>query len=101
MSATSWFETVPNIPYEGPNSDNPLAFTHYNADEMVAGKTMRDHLRFAVCYWHAMRGTGADPLGWVAGRCQGRWPTTKCRRPIKPWTPCLNLSPSWGLSVLP
>ena len=33
MSATSWFENVPNIPYEGPNSDNPLAFTHYNADE--------------------------------------------------------------------
>ena len=63
MSATSWFENVPNIPYEGPNSDNPLAFTHYNADEMVAGKTMRDHLRFAVCYWHAMRGTGADPFG--------------------------------------
>ena len=63
MSATSWFETVPNIPYEGPNSDNPLAFTHYNADEMVAGKSMRDHLRFAVCYWHAMRGTGADPFG--------------------------------------
>ena len=63
MSATSWFETVPIIPYEGPNSDNPLAFTHYNADEMVAGKSMRDHLRFAVCYWHAMRGTGADPFG--------------------------------------
>jgi xylose isomerase len=63
MSATSWFENVPNIPYEGPNSDNPLAFTHYNADEMVAGKSMRDHLRFAVCYWHAMRGTGADPFG--------------------------------------
>ena len=63
MSATSWFENVPNIPYEGLNSDNPLAFTHYNADEMVAGKSMRDHLRFAVCYWHAMRGTGADPFG--------------------------------------
>ena len=63
MSATSWFENVPHIPYEGPNSDNPLAFTHYNADEMVAGKSMRDHLRFAVCYWHAMRGTGADPFG--------------------------------------
>ena len=63
MSARSWFENVPNIPYEGPNSDNPLAFTHYNADEMVAGKSMRDHLRFAVCYWHAMRGTGADPFG--------------------------------------
>ena len=63
MSKKEWFEGLQSIPYEGPGSDNPLAFTHYNADEMVAGKSMRDHLRFAVCYWHAMRGTGADPFG--------------------------------------
>ena len=55
----TWFPEVHQIPFEGPDSQNPLAFTHYNADEVVAGKTMRDHLRFAVCYWHAMRGTGA------------------------------------------
>ena len=78
MSATSWFENVPHIPYEGPNSDNPLAFTHYNADEMVAGKSMRDHLRFAVCYWHAMRGTGADPFG--VGRRSMPWSVAKDER---------------------
>ena len=42
----TWFPEVQQIPFEGPDSQNPLAFTHYNADEVVAGKTMRDHLRF-------------------------------------------------------
>ena len=59
----TWFPEVQHIPFEGPESQNPLAFCHYHADEVVAGKTMRDHLRFAVCYWHSMRGTGADPFG--------------------------------------
>src|SRR5207237_10822384 len=57
------FADVPRIKYEGPDSTNPLAFRHYNPDEVVEGKSMRDHLRFAVCYWHTFRGTGADPFG--------------------------------------
>jgi xylose isomerase len=57
------FPDVPKIKYEGPDSTNPLAFRHYNPDEMVEGKSMRDHLRFAVCYWHTFRGTGGDPFG--------------------------------------
>ena len=65
------FPKVARINYEGPNSRNPLAFRHYNADEVVAGKTMRDHLRFAVVYWHTFRGTGADPFG--AGTMQRPW----------------------------
>jgi xylose isomerase len=59
----AFFPDVPKISFEGPTSKNPLAFRHYNADEVVAGKTMRDHLRFAVCYWHTFRGTGSDPFG--------------------------------------
>lgn len=59
----TWFPEIHQIQYEGSESQNPLAFTHYNADEVVAGQTMREHLRFAVCYWHSMRGTGADPFG--------------------------------------
>lgn len=54
---------VPAIAFEGPESRNPLAFRHYNPDEKVGSKTMREHLRFAGAYWHAMRGTGADPFG--------------------------------------
>jgi xylose isomerase len=57
------FFDVEKIKYEGPDSKNPLAFRHYNADEKVEGKAMRDHLRFAVCYWHTFRGTGSDPFG--------------------------------------
>ncbi len=51
------------IAYEGVDSDNPLAFHYYDADRVVAGRPMKDHLRFAVAYWHTMRGTGSDPFG--------------------------------------
>src|SRR5262245_33135584 len=56
----AFFPDVPKVRYEGPDSKNPLAFRHYNADELVDGKPMKDHLRFAVCYWHTFRGTGSD-----------------------------------------
>jgi xylose isomerase len=58
-----FFPDVPQIKFEGPESRNPLAFKHYDADATVAGKTMREHLRFAACYWHSMTGSGADPFG--------------------------------------
>jgi xylose isomerase len=58
-----YFPDVSKIKYEGPDSKNALAFRHYNPDELVEGKPMRDHLRFAVCYWHTFRGTGGDPFG--------------------------------------
>jgi len=57
------FPEVEKIAYEGPESKNPLAFRWYNPDEIVEGKTMRDHMRFSVVYWHTFRGTGADPFG--------------------------------------
>ncbi|KAF0095473.1 MAG: xylose isomerase [Puniceicoccaceae bacterium 5H] len=57
------FPNVPKIPYEGPKSRNPLAFKHYNRDEVVAGKSMAEHLRFAGAYWHVMRGELSDPFG--------------------------------------
>ncbi len=57
------FPDVSKIQYEGPESKNPLAFRWYNEDEIVEGKTMKEHLRFSVVYWHTFRGTGADPFG--------------------------------------
>jgi xylose isomerase len=59
----SAFSEVSKIKYEGPQSKNPLAFRFYNESEVVAGKTMKDHFRFSVAYWHTMRGTGSDPFG--------------------------------------
>ena len=68
---TTAFKNITNIKYEGPASKNPLAFKHYNAEKRVEGKTMREHLRFAVVYWHTFRGTGSDPFG--AGTMQRPW----------------------------
>jgi xylose isomerase len=58
-----FFPEVTRIKFEGPDSRNPLAFRHYNESETVEGKSMKEHLRFAVCYWHTFRGTGSDPFG--------------------------------------
>src|SRR6516162_7795855 len=58
-----FFPEVEKIRYEGPDSRNPLSFRHYNPDEKVEGKTMKEHLRFAVAYWHTLRNTGSDPFG--------------------------------------
>src|SRR5690606_15793289 len=59
----AYFPDIPKIVYEGPKSKNSLAFKHYNPDEIVEGKTMREHLRFAAAYWHVMRNTLSDPFG--------------------------------------
>ncbi len=58
-----YFPGVKKIKFEGPDSRNPLAFKHYNPDEVVLGKTMAEHLRFAVCYWHTFKNLGADQFG--------------------------------------
>jgi xylose isomerase len=58
-----YFPQVGKIPFEGPGSKNPLAFKYYDETKIVAGKTMKEYLRFAVAYWHSFCGTGADPFG--------------------------------------
>lgn len=58
-----YFSKVPKIVYEGPDSKNPWAFKWYNPDEIVEGKTMAEHLRFSVVYWHTFRASGADQFG--------------------------------------
>ncbi len=57
------FPEVSKIRYEGPKSKNPLAFRWYDENEVVESKTMKDHFRFSVVYWHTFRGTGLDPFG--------------------------------------
>ena len=63
MSKNEYFKKIPNITFEGKDSDNPLAFKYYDAKLKVGKKTMREHLRFAVAYWHSFCGTGGDPFG--------------------------------------
>ncbi len=60
---TEFFKNIGPIRFEGRDSDNPLAFRFYDENRVVRGKTMREHLRFAVSYWHSFCGTGGDPFG--------------------------------------
>ena len=60
---TAFFPDVPKIAYGGPKSKNPLEFKHYNPDEVVGDKTMKEHLRFSVVYWHTFCNALSDPFG--------------------------------------
>ncbi len=66
-----YFLGIPKIKYEGAKSKNALAFRHYNADEKIGSKTMKEHFRFSVAYWHAMKNPLADPFG--AGTALRPW----------------------------
>ncbi len=68
---TAYFPDVPKIQYGGPKSRNPLEFKHYNADEVVGDKTMKEHLRFSVVYWHTFRNQLSDPFG--VGTAERPW----------------------------
>jgi len=58
-----YYKGIGQIKFEGKESDNPLAFKYYNPEQVVAGKTMREHFRFAIAYWHTFCGQGSDPFG--------------------------------------
>ena len=58
-----FYKGIGEIKFEGKNSDNPLAFKYYNPDQLVMGKSMRDHFKFAIAYWHSFCGQGGDPFG--------------------------------------
>ena len=68
-----FFPEIGEITYEGNTSNNPLAFKFYDADKKVAGKSMKDHFRFAMAYWHTLCGTGGDPFGPGTKMCALRY----------------------------
>lgn len=63
LGEKEYFKGIGRIRYEGPETDNPLAYRFYDENRVVAGKTMREHFKFAVAYWHTLCGTGGDPFG--------------------------------------
>jgi xylose isomerase len=74
-SSRTHFPKIGKIPFEGPRSGNALAFKHYNPAEVIGGRTLKQHMRFSIAYWHAFRGVGSDPFGpgtinrsWEAGK---------------------------------
>ena len=68
---TEYFKGINKIQFEGPDSDNPLAFKYYDENRIVGGKSMKEFLRFSSCYWHTFCGTGGDPFG--PGTQQRAW----------------------------
>ena len=62
LGSKEYFPGIGPIKFEGPQSDNPLAYKWYDENRVIAGKSMKDHLRYAVCYWHTFCNTGADPV---------------------------------------
>lgn len=83
-----YFDQLEQVRFEGTGSKNPLAFRHYNPDEIVLGKRMDEHLRFAACYWHTFCWTGADMFGvgaferpWQQAGISWRWQSV---RPMSP-----------------
>mgnify|MGYP001361668679 CR=1 FL=1 len=58
-----YFKNINSIKFEGKESDNPLAYKYYDANRMIMGKSLRDHFKFAMCYWHSMNDNGTDPFG--------------------------------------
>ena len=78
----AFFPGIETIRYEGQNSENPLAFRYYDKDRMVLGKSLADHLRCAVCYWHTFAWPGSDVFGggtfdrpWFKVRTRSRLPS--------------------------
>ena len=63
LGEKEYYKGIGEIKYEGQYSDNPLAFKWYDPDKVVAGKSMRDHFKFAIAYWHTFCGVGSDPFG--------------------------------------
>src|SRR5436853_219822 len=63
LGSTEFFKNISQIKFEGKDSDNPLSFHWYDENKVVAGKTLKDHLRLACAYWHSFVGSGADPFG--------------------------------------
>ena len=60
---STYFKNIGKIPFEGKGSDNPLAFKYYDENKVVAGKTLKEHMRFAMAYWHTLNNKGGDPFG--------------------------------------
>lgn len=78
LGEKEYFPGIGRISFEGPRSDNPLAFRWYNEQQLVGGKTMKEHLRFAVAWWHSFCGNGADPFGAPTRK----FPWTEVQDPI-------------------
>jgi len=80
-----YFKGISRIKYEGRDSDNPMAFRYYNPKQRVGKKTMEEHFRFAIAYWHTFCGTGGDPFGPGTKTFRGQPQQIPCSVPRIKW----------------
>ena len=95
-----YFKGIGKINFEGNDSKNPLAVRFYEEKRVSAEKTMKDHLRFAVAYWHTLEGTGGDPFGPELNNFHGKKVMIHMKRQEIKWTQLLSLSRNWGFLLL-
>ena len=63
IGSKEYFKNISKIEYEGRDTDNPFAYRFYNKNKIIAGKSMQEHFKFAIAYWHSLTGLGTDPFG--------------------------------------
>ena len=95
-----FFPGVGKINYEGAQSDNPLAYRWYDENKMVAGKSMKDHLRFACAYWHSFCGSGADPFGEPTHLFHGMKKQMRLKEQKIKLMPLLNSLQNWACLII-
>ena len=86
-----FFPGIGQIQFEGRESKNPLAFHYYDADKVVMGKTLKDHLRFAMAYWHTLCAEGGDQFGGGTKTFLGTTARTLSPARSTRWTPLSSL----------
>lgn len=99
-SENKYFKNIQKIKFEGRDSKNPLAFKWYDENRIVAGKTLKEHLRFATAYWHTFNNTGADPFGPERKHLSGIKAKTQSRERKLKWMLLLSLCPNWEYHII-
>lgn len=94
-----YFKGIGEIKFEGIGSDNPLAYKWYDETKIVAGKSLKEHLRFAVCYWHTFCNTGGDPLAREQKFLNGTNLQIQCNVQKIRWTRLLSLLQNWAFLI--
>ncbi len=95
-----YFPGIGKIKFEGHESTNPMAFRCYDENRVVAGKTMKDHFKFAVAYWHSFCGTGGDPLDPAPALCPGLTAKIRYSAQKTRWTQHLSSSQNWVCLII-
>src|SRR5690625_6273805 len=95
MSKNEYFPTVKKIEYKGPDSRDPLSFAYYDENQVVAGKTMKDHFRFAIAYWHSFCNENTDPFGKVQEVFRGIKRPTRLKMRSTGWKQGSSFLQNW------